>query len=209
MIFRLKNPASINDDFWSFFLTVWITMASFIIDFTRYFLPGKHAFAIYLCTSTDPTPDLHLPSKPTSFIEAVTILINVVLITRILIYNRQKSLNNIIPINQNEQNKMNFLAYIEKHTIVDATTQLIETGIFVLYVIVLIRLQTMTPDEVNTYPNNIFIYFHQMIYPGLFGLVSVVWFYLRNPPLRKRVTKEIWDRIDDYFNGIQYFDVQT
>ena len=85
----LKNPAIIKDDFWSFFLTLWISQASVIIDFTRYFLPGKHAFAYYLCTGTDPTPDLDMPNKPTSFIEVATIIFNVVLIIRILIYNKK------------------------------------------------------------------------------------------------------------------------
>jgi hypothetical protein len=56
IIFWLKNPSIINDDFWSFFLTLWIGMASFTTEFTRYFLPGKQAFAYYLCTGTDPTP---------------------------------------------------------------------------------------------------------------------------------------------------------
>jgi len=204
-----RNPALINDDFWWLFLTCWVIMASIIIDFTRYYLPGKNAFAFYLCTGTDPTPDLHMPNKPTSFLEVVTFLINLVLIIRILIYNKQKSLSSIEPTNQSEQNRMNFLAYLEKHTIVDIMTQLFVIGVFGLYVIVLIRLRTITPDEVNTYPNNIFIYFHQMLYPGLFGLFSSAWYYLRYPHLRKKVTKEIKDRIDDCFNGIEYFDVQT
>jgi hypothetical protein len=48
-----------------------------------------------------------------------------------------------------------------------------------------------------------------MIYPGLFGLFAAVWYYLRYPPLRKKVIQAVWNKYDDIVNGIQYFDVQT
>jgi hypothetical protein len=88
IIFWLKNPAVINDDFWGLFLTMWVTLASVFIDFSRYFLPGKHAFAYYVCTGVDLAVDAGLPNKPTSFLEIATIVFNVILIARIVAHNK-------------------------------------------------------------------------------------------------------------------------
>jgi hypothetical protein len=34
LIFKLKNPAAFNDDFWAFFINIWITGANPIKHFT-------------------------------------------------------------------------------------------------------------------------------------------------------------------------------
>ena len=36
LIFWTKNPASINDDFWASYISVWIYIFSFVANYTRY-----------------------------------------------------------------------------------------------------------------------------------------------------------------------------
>jgi hypothetical protein len=57
-IFWLKNPLAVDDDFWSLFVSIWIVMASAIINFAHWFLPGPRQLPYYLCADLDPTSDL-------------------------------------------------------------------------------------------------------------------------------------------------------
>ena len=36
LIFWTKNPASVNDDFWSSYITIWIYISSFAANYARY-----------------------------------------------------------------------------------------------------------------------------------------------------------------------------
>ena len=45
LVFKLKNPGAVNDDFWCRFINVWVCSASLLYDGTRYVLPGKMNFS--------------------------------------------------------------------------------------------------------------------------------------------------------------------
>ena len=53
LIFWLKNPCAVNDDFWSVFLNFLIIGAGILSDFVRNFLPGKQTFSYYICAGID------------------------------------------------------------------------------------------------------------------------------------------------------------
>ena len=59
LIFWLKNPASVNNEFWSSFLNLWIPGFAMILDSVRYFLPGKQSFSYYTCAGIDSTTGTH------------------------------------------------------------------------------------------------------------------------------------------------------
>ena len=192
LILWLKNPIAVKDKFWGIFLGLWVTFASLITDFTRYSLPGKEAFAYYICTGIDSTPDKDLPNKPTSFIEIVSIILVSIIMTRIFIHKKKSSKINQ-QIHPNTINKVNDLSHIEQSTIADMTHLFILLLIFVLYLMVLIRLRTSNPDEINDYPNYLFVYFHQIIFPQSLAFFGGSSYYFRHPPLMKAIKREIKD----------------
>jgi hypothetical protein len=49
-VFHLKNPGAIKDDFWSFFLNLWISSATLLVNGVNWFLPGKYASLYEVCT---------------------------------------------------------------------------------------------------------------------------------------------------------------
>jgi hypothetical protein len=59
LIFWLKNPASVNNEFWSRFLNLWIPGFCFLLDSVRYFLPGKQSFSYYTCAGIDSSSGFH------------------------------------------------------------------------------------------------------------------------------------------------------
>jgi hypothetical protein len=59
----LKNPAGVNDDFWSCFLTIWIKFFGFMFNFVKLTLDAKKPIVYYTCASIMPD---NFPSLPSS-----------------------------------------------------------------------------------------------------------------------------------------------
>jgi len=51
----------------------------------------------------------------------------------------------------------------------------------------------LPPETINTYPNYVFVYIHQVIVPILVSLSSTILFILCNPKLRMRLIQQIYD----------------
>jgi hypothetical protein len=197
LILWLKNPIAVKDKFWGLFLGLWVTFASTIIDFTRYSLPGKEAFAFYICTGIDSIPDKDLPNKPTSFIEILSMIIVTLIMIRILLHKKKHSKISQ-QIHPNIINKINDLTHIEQSTIADMSLQFFLSWVFVLYLMVLIRLRTSSPKEINAYPNYLFIYLHQIIFPQLLAFTGGISYYLRHPPLMKATKREMKEIFENF-----------
>jgi len=54
-IFWLKNPASVEDDFWALFMGLNIVLISVVFKFSVLFLPQKYSLYYYACADLDPT----------------------------------------------------------------------------------------------------------------------------------------------------------
>jgi hypothetical protein len=53
-------------------------------------LPGKPAFAYYICTGIDLTPDKDMAPKPTTFLEVSSIVLMASITCRLAVYKRQQ-----------------------------------------------------------------------------------------------------------------------
>jgi hypothetical protein len=60
-----------------------------------------------------------------------------------------------------------------------------------------LRLRTSTAEEINSYPNYVLIYIHQMIYPQLFACVAGIIYCVRHAPLRAAIAREVKARWDE------------
>ena len=53
LIFWLKNPAALKDDFWFIFLNIWTVVFSFLLPIIRAVVPGNQLLELYICTGKD------------------------------------------------------------------------------------------------------------------------------------------------------------
>jgi len=91
----------------------------------------------------------------------------------------------------NRSKVVNFsLNNIEKQTIADASTNFIIVSGFAAYSFVFIRIKEINPIDFNFYPNYLYIYFHQLIYPGLMAGIITISYYIGHSPLRKTIARE-------------------
>jgi len=186
LVFWLKNPLAVNDEFWCLFISSWITGASCLSDFVRYFLPGRQSFSYYICAGIDSTPDHKLPPKSTSFIEMLSVALYVAIQARIYIHRKQRKVDPVL----NSTNKLFNISKIEKQTIADASSNFFIVACFASYFFVLIKLRDVNPIDFNLYPNYLYIYFHQLLWSGLMAATIAIVYYVRHPPLRKTLFKE-------------------
>ena len=62
-IFWLKNPAGVNDDFWSCFITIWIRGFSLIFYLTKLTIDTKKPIVYYICSNILPDNFSSLPNS--------------------------------------------------------------------------------------------------------------------------------------------------
>jgi hypothetical protein len=85
-IFWLQNPASVQDDFWCRFLSIWITGFSMATQFVYFFWPGVQPVHVYVCEGYFPSTDEELSSKTrwsAFFTFAVSVSITLVILIKI------------------------------------------------------------------------------------------------------------------------------
>ena len=63
LIFWMKNPCIVHDDFWNTFLITWIIIFSGVLQIIYFFLPGRHPMELYFCIGEIPEEYHLLPNK--------------------------------------------------------------------------------------------------------------------------------------------------
>ena len=56
-IFWLKNPASLDDDFWGTIIGIYAAVFSLIANTTLMLVPQRYSIFYYACADLDPRPD--------------------------------------------------------------------------------------------------------------------------------------------------------
>ena len=101
-IFHLKNPGSLHDDFWCFFLNIWIFFGVLLINFSNLMLPGIYNPTYEMCSCT-----LQDHSQPKKFektgivFSLFTLLLFTFVALRINIYKHQMK-SSAAPLHPNQ-----------------------------------------------------------------------------------------------------------
>jgi hypothetical protein len=89
-IFKIQNPASLEDDFWNYFLCLWTTGFSIVSQFVFFFWPGLQPVHIYVCTGESPSENIPLKQRWSAIFTAAGSLILVfALLIRIEVHKRK------------------------------------------------------------------------------------------------------------------------
>ena len=190
LIFWLKNPGAVNDDFWCIFINYWVCIASVLYDATRFILPGKMNFSYYICSGTSPTSELEIPKRGGTVAENFTVTLYVVVMIRIVIHKR--SLTGL-PTRHSAVSRFRVqdLLNLDKTTIATTSTNLVILFCFAFYIYFYAKLKTMNYLSYNLYPNYLFVYFHLLLWTPLIIFLACSLYYIRHEPLRQTLLREI------------------
>ena len=194
-IFWLKNPAAVNDDFWSRFSTIWISGFNYILYFVRFTLEHRKPLVFYTCANKNPTEDL---SKPISFqgqVEVFSLLFYIIVKIKISFFQKSNSHLEDLSHGNSVSSKNSILEHISKNYLSSYRTNVIMLSIYMSFILVTSKITQLNPIEVNQYPNYLHVYFFQLISPPLIGFTMVAMFYARNSFMRET----LWHEFTNYF----------
>jgi hypothetical protein len=189
-IFWLKNPAAFQDEFWSFFGNIWVTIISCIVQIVFEVMLSTDSYHIYICTGAP--PPVLLPgqklvgsSSINLLIQLLTLVIHVVVLLRIRVYKwRKPSSGNVA----SPRSKLFWLMGLEKRTLTDITMNFISVLFFGVSQIQ-IRFQDI--GDLNHYPNYLSEYFYRLIRVPVMMHLLVIVVFIRHSDLRLSVLREI------------------
>ena len=94
-IFWLKNPTAIEDNFWIYFVNIWILISCTLYAIVYEFMPNQQYIYNYTCCGFDPGTDAKLPGKPDGILLIVSIILQLVLHARIFAWKHSNRFFNI------------------------------------------------------------------------------------------------------------------
>ena len=145
----------------------------------------------YLCSGRDPnhSSDLH---KKVNIVLVTFPIISVLLhiVVRVKIYAFKWKDASV----QNKHNTANFKTNFENQSLSDFSTNVVMVGLTCIGVISVTSINNLNPAEANVYPHYLSVYWIHCFGPFIFGGVFSITYYLRHPPLRTAIFRELRER---------------
>jgi hypothetical protein len=176
-IFWLKNPAAFQDQFWHFFLLIWMSGFSFVSQWVFAYFPGTQSLNYYVCLGISPAESSEVFSPKQNHLMRLfqfwTIALLFFMYIRIEKF-RIKGSNLSNSYNcSNLDNK--FFASILMYSF---------CTVFVLVIVLLIlKINSMDPKTANFYPNYLYFNFFHLLAPVALSLLVTVLYYIKHPEM--------------------------
>ena len=185
-LFHTKNPTAIQDDFWNLFLNIWIFGFTSVSQIIYILSPGQTALNFFICVGKRPTSDeLSFPKKnyPVVVVVVVTTLIYLFVGVRNLHYkywvsSKTKTASvriSILNISLNTQSLVNF------------TTHGVIIFLLSTCFLVLIKVNAMNFETLNSYPNYIWFYILHLYSPNSTIAATVIVYFIKSKSLYNHV----------------------
>lgn len=189
-VFWLKNPAGVNDDFWSVFISLWIKGFSYTFYLTKLTLDAKKPIVYYTCANILPDNFSSLPNSIQGHFEIFSILFYILVKIKIEHFKR----SNKITDDRSETHlsrKRQVIESMAKNSLTNSKTNLMILSVYFSFIFVTVRLNQSSLAAISIFPNNLFVYFFQLISPILIGLSIAVIIYSRNATMRHFLMNEM------------------
>jgi hypothetical protein len=179
LIFHLKNPLAVQDEFWTTFFCSWIVGFSFVYNTTFFILPGKKPLNYYICSDIDPSSDSNLTIKMNVYVEIFSLLLHMAINLKIKMYKKNHVLT--------EQHHNNHSLTLDEKTITSLTINLTIILITIVHFGFSVKTRSLTLAQINSNPYKLLVIgFHLLGNVILSNSISAV-YYLRNEKLRKTI----------------------
>jgi hypothetical protein len=188
-IFWVKNPAAVNEDFWSHLVSLWIAGFSFVFNFTYFFITKRLPTNYYICIARLPVLDWSLPSYFAAHLEVLTIF-TIIIIKLKIQYFRSNQKEGHMTKRSIFLKKFSMEA-INKSSITSFSTNLTCLLFVSTFVFFGLKLNQMTLSQLNEYPNYLYVYIYQLILPSLVGFIIVGLFYSKNAAMKQCIMLEL------------------
>jgi hypothetical protein len=187
LIVWLKNPAAVNDDFWSVYINFLSGCIAVLFNFVIFFFSKRLSLIFYTCSNTDPTADYQMPHSE-GYIDIFSITLYLVVKLRLTFYKRfQNSVNSFTPSFS--------LNAIETQTIIDLTSLIVSKLAFALLALLSSKVNKLSLEEVNSFPHYLSVYAFQLLGPPLICIVVIGLQFIRRKSIRKCISNQCRETI--------------
>ena len=194
LIFWLKNPGAVNDEFWCRFISLWVCFASTLYDGSRLILPGRLNTTYFICSGISPPSEFEEPIRGRASVEIFTVVLYTAIMIRLLIHKKGTF---GVPVRHSAVSRfwVEDLVNLEKSTIATASVNFVIVFCFALYIYFYGRINTVHHHEYNFFPYNAVITFHILIFTPLMVFYACTIYYIRHLPLRQTLIREIKNQL--------------
>ena len=188
-IFCLKNPAAVDDDFWSIFISIWSVGFSIIFNFFQFLQQRQQNMYYYICADIDPSEDQHLPGSINTQIEhLVCFFIHVAISLSVKIYNcHHKPLANL----QQGTGTNCFLPVMKNINLADFLTNFILLSWFSSLAFFQFQINNFQLEEINSFPYSLYSLSFLYVGSSFSGLIISCAYYSRHSHLRNKLLAEL------------------
>jgi len=166
-IFILKSSSLAEENFWAFFVSVWIKFAALIINQIIFFIPGNLSPTTFICGGKQPESQLPNGNFNVSHIASIlTVFIYIIILLRIFHYKRKISPRTKITLN-------------------DVFIGMFHAGALVFGAIISRLLNKIDYKDFKIYPNYIYEWLYCLTWPCLIHFATVSAYYARNKEIRE------------------------
>jgi hypothetical protein len=191
-IFWMKNPGSLQDDFWSLFLSLGTVGFSFTWNFTRFVQPHSSDLYLSFCSKVNSANEKNINENKNSQVEVlVSLILHIAIRVRIQIFKHQEA-KGVQPTSQTQAACPNNIYFqnVEKVTLADFVTNFILVLWFGLLAFIPNKLSLIYLAESKIYPNGFFLFVYLFVTSSLTCLVISLVYFSRHPHLRSKMWAE-------------------
>ena len=180
-IFWMRNPTALDDDFWNLVSNLWIVLGSLVVNAVHALLPGPRTLAFHICCGSNPGQDLIMPKKREGAILLASVCFQVACNARITWTRNKEKLMKLIKRSsavqpQSPKVKFNF----EKQSLIKGSAVICSLMFTVAFFGLNTKVNGFNMEDINEYPNYLYVYALHILAFQLFGLFMLVILYARH-----------------------------
>ena len=198
MVFKLKNPTAVQDEFWIRFLIIWAVGFGLICQTTYLIFPGKLPMSFYFCSGKmhKSLTDIKVKNNPSfNFLVIVTLLVHTYIHIRFFFHKRHETPPPSLPQLPNSPDSTQLrirsilMNKIKQENLFSLASNAISITVIILSGIAPNILNQANPRLVDVYPTYLWAYLHQLITFNV-GILAVCFIYFYKRPTLVRPIKD-------------------
>jgi hypothetical protein len=182
-IFWLKNPMAFQDEFWAIFINIWLLMFCVISQWIILYLPTIKPTLFYYCSGKNPPEDSVPFSPKRNLLRRAFEIVSIIFIFAMYIRIKKFKWKKLKLTTWLENQKSLYLKDIEHKFIASSLIYMLTILNTTIGTAFVVKINSLTPFELNFYPNNLYVIFLQLIFPMLTMGGGVFAYYIEHKML--------------------------
>ena len=197
-VFMSKNPTSVQDEFWVWFLNIWSIGLSIICQTTTLIYPGKEPMLVYICIGKMPKSLIDEKVKNNvsfNVLVVLTLIIRTFINARFFVHKMKKKIlffysDNVVVF------RNNFIQNFNQETLFSFTTNAIAIVVIIISGIAPNVVNRTGPALIDLYPNYLWVYMHHHITSCIALLGLNMYHFYKKPVLFKIHKRNVKKAVD-------------